>query len=86
MKKVYCLVDKHFGNVIAGAKTRKILEEILMDMFMENFQAEMQEAADAHWINVENPTKECRQYARDTWNMVLKWYNSVYDIQKVDLI
>ena len=86
MKKVYNLINKHDGYVLYSSKTKSILQEILLDMFMESFQYDMQEAADSHWINPIEPSEDCRQYARDTWDSLMKWYNLCYDIQKVQLI
>ena len=83
MKKIYCLVDVENGEVVAAAKTRRPLEEQLLDIFMEDFRSEMQEAADAHWIDVINPTLDCHIYARQTWNRVLRWNKEMYNIQKV---
>ena len=48
MKKVYSLVDKHFGEVIASSKTRVALEEIMCDDFMEAYWQEMQDAANSN--------------------------------------
>ena len=86
MKKVYSYIDKHNGEIIASSKTRVALEEMMCDDFMEAYQSEMQQAADANWINPLDPTNDCRQYARDTWNMIMRWYKSVYNIQRSNLI
>ena len=86
MKKVYSLVDKHFGEVIASSKTRVALEEIMCDDFMEAYWQEMQDAANSNQINPLSPTEDCRQFARDTWDMILRWYKEVYDIQRSNLI
>ena len=86
MKKVYSLVDKHFGEVIASSKTRVALEEMMCDAFMESYWQEMQDAADQHWINVKDPSNDCRQFAQDVWNSLMTWYKSVYDIQRSELI
>ena len=86
MKKIYSLVDKHSGTILYSAKTRKILEEIMCDDFLEDYQYEMQMATDAHFINPINPTEDCRQYARQTWNLVLNWHKEVYDIQRSNII
>lgn len=83
MKKMYCLVDRDFGEVIMASTTRRPLEEELCDMFMDTFQAEMQEAADNHWINVEEPSRDCRVFANDCWNHIMSWFKEIYDIQKV---
>ena len=85
MKKVYCLVDKHFGKVIAASKKREALEEECCDIFFENFWQDMTEAADSHWINVENPSEDCREFARDCWDRIMIWNKEVYEIQKVYL-
>ena len=86
MKKVYSYIDCQDGHIIASSKTRATLEEMMCDDFMEVFRWEMQEAADAHWIDVQNPTKDCRQYARDTWNTIMRWYKESYDIQKSRMV
>ncbi len=86
MKKIYSYIDKHNGEIIASSKTRVALEEMMCDDFMEAYCQEMQDAADAAWINPLNPTKDCRQFARNTWNMVISWYKEVYDIQRSNLI
>ena len=86
MRKVYCLIDIESGFNIAASKTRRALEEFMCDMFMEDYQQEMQNAADAHWINVENPTAECRIYAKETWDFLMRNYNRNYKIERVNLI
>ena len=86
MKKVYCYIDKHSGEVIACSKTRRPLEEMMLDDFMEAYRSEMQDAVNSSWINPLNPTKDCKQFAQDTWNNVMFWYKSVYDIQRSNLI
>lgn len=86
MKKIYSYIDKHYGKVIASSKTRGALEEMMCDDFMEAYQLEMQEAADTHWINPMNPTEDCRQYAQDIWDGIMRWYKEVYDIQRSNLI
>ena len=83
MKKIYCLINTEDSEVIAVAKTRRPLEEQLLDIFMEDFRCEMQTAADAKWIDVLEPTSDCRIFAQDTWNMVLRWNKTMYKIQKV---
>ena len=37
MKKVYSYIDKHNGKIIASSKTRKALEEMMCDDFMDEF-------------------------------------------------
>ena len=86
MKKVYSYIDKHNGEIIASSKTRVALEEMMCDDFMETFWWEMNEAAEAHWIDPLNPTEDCRQFARDTWDMIMRWYKEVYDIQRSKMI
>ena len=86
MKKIYSYIDKYSGEIIASSKTRRALEEMMCDDFMDAYQHEMQDAADSHWIDVENPSEDCRQYACDTWNSLIKWYNAVYTIQRSNLI
>ena len=86
MKKIYSYIDKHQGIVIASSKTRRALEEIMCDDFMDAYRQEMQDAVDSHWINVKNPSEDCRQYARDTWDSLIRWYDSVYTIQRSNLI
>ena len=86
MSKVYCYIDKHSGEVIASSKTRRALEEMMCDDFMDAFWLEMNDAVESHWIDPLNPTHACRQYARDTWDMIMRWYKEVYDIQRSNLI
>ena len=86
MKKVYSYIDKHNGEIIASSKTRRALEEMMCDDFMDVFWYEMNEAVESHWIDPLNPTNDCRQYARDTWNTMMHWYKEVYDIQRSNLV
>lgn len=86
MNKVYCLVNKDTGYNIVASKTRRALEELMCDMFMNHFQEAMQEAADAHWINVENPSTDCHQFAQDTWDMVMRYYKKYIEIERVEMI
>ena len=86
MKKVYSYIDKHNGEIIASSKTRVALEEMICDDFMEAFWWEMNEAVEAHWIDPLNPTEDCKQFARDTWDMIMRWYKEVYDIQRSKMI
>ena len=86
MNKIYCLINKENGYNVAASKTRRALEELMCDMFMEDFRAEMQEAANAHWINMENPSGECKQYARETWDMILRFYDRTYEIERVKIV
>lgn len=86
MKKVYSYIDKHNGEIIASSKTRRPLEEMMCDDFMDVFWYEMNEAVESHWIDPLNPTNDCRQYARDTWDMIMRWFKEVYDIQRSNLI
>lgn len=86
MKKVYSYIDKHNGEIIASSKTRRALEEMMCDDFMDEFWWEMNLAVESHWINPSSPTEDCRQYARDTWDMIMRWYKEVYDIQRSNLV
>ena len=86
MNKIYCLINKENGYNIAASKTRRALEELMCDMFMEDFRRDMQEAVDCHWINMDTPSENCRQYARDTWDMVIRFYDRTYKIEKVKII
>ena len=86
MKKIYSLIDQHTGTIIVSSYTQDILEEIMCDDFMECYQYEMQSAADNHFIDPINPTEDCRVFAQDTWNSILRWYKEVYDIQENILI
>ena len=86
MTKIYSYIDKHNGEIIASSKTRAALEEMMCDDFMEAFWEEMDAATESHWINPLEPTEDCRQYARDTWDMVMRWYKEVYDIQRSNLV
>ena len=79
MKKIYNLIDKHFGEVIYSAKTRRILEESLMDMFMEDFQYECQIAFE----EIEDLNKDD---IKGIWDRLINWYKEVYTIDKSYLI
>ena len=83
MKKIYCLVNKHSGNIIMASKTRSPLEEEWCDMFMNDYWCEMRDAADSHWINVEDPSEDCHEYARECWDRLMSWHKEVFEIQKV---
>ena len=86
MKEIYSYIDKHFGEIIASSNTLSTLEEMMCDDFMEAYCHEMQVAADAGWINPLNPTEDCRQFAKDAWDIVMRWYKETYDIQRSNLI
>ena len=86
MKKVYSYINKHDGEIIASSKTRVALEEMMCDDFIDTYHQEMQDAADSNWIDPLNPTENCKVFARDTWNMIMRWYKEVYDIQRSELI
>ena len=86
MKKIYCLVYTHDGEVIYASKSKHFLEEVLMDDFMDCYRQEMQEAVDNHWINMNNITQEDREYAAQIWDSLMRWVNSTYKIQKVEII
>lgn len=86
MKKIYVLIEKENAEVISASKTRRALEELMCDMFMADYQQEMQDAADSHWINVENPSDECRLYAKETWDFMMRNYKRDYEIERVNLI
>lgn len=86
MNKVYCLINTDASFNIAASKTRCALEELMCDMFMQDFQNEMQDAVDAHWINIKNPTKEECQYAKDIWDMLLNRYERNYQIERVKIV
>ena len=86
MKKIYSYIDKHNGEIIASSKTRIVLEEMMCDDFMETYRNEMQDAVDSAWIAPLNPSEDCKQYAKDTWDMIMHWYKEVYDIQRSNLI
>jgi hypothetical protein len=86
MKKIYCLVDTHSGYIAYASKSKTLIQELLMDEFMEFYRSEMQEAVDNHWINMEDPSEEDRVFARQTWNSNLNWVNSISKIQKVEII
>lgn len=59
---------------------------MMCDDFMDTFWWEMNEAVEAHWIDPLNPTDDCRQFAQDTWDMIMRWYKEVYDIQRSKMI
>lgn len=86
MKKFYCLIDSHGGDILCASKSKRFLEELQMDIFMDWFQSEMQQAVDEHWINMNNITKEDREYASQIWDSIMRYSKSVFKIQKVEII
>lgn len=86
MKKVYCLIYTYADEVVYASKSKRFLEEVLMDEFMECYQYEMQEAVNNHYIDMNNITDEDRKFARQNWNSLLTWVKSAYKIQKVEII
>ena len=87
MEKIYHrIVDEEFPDVIWSSTDKGLLEEIMCDMFMENFRDECQEAVDEHWINLEEPTEEDRIFLRQTWNSLLSYYNQYIHIERINVI
>lgn len=86
MKKFYCLVDAHEGDILCASKSKRFLEELQMDIFMEWFRNDMQEAVDEHWIDMEHIMPEDRKYAQDLWDSIMQYSKSVFKIQKVEIL
>ena len=84
--KIYSLVCTHFGEVIYTSSEREILQEIMCDMFLEEFQEECQAAADEHFINMEGKDKDTPAILKENWDRLITWYNECWKIQETILI
>ena len=83
--KVYSLIDS-FGDVLYTSVNKGILQEIMCDMFMEEFQEECQAAADEHFINMDGKDKDTHTVLKENWDRLIKWYIQEWRIQETILI
>ena len=83
---VYSLVNKEFGEVEYVSIDREVIEEIMMDNFMLNFQGQCQASEDEDYINVETPNEDTYTIIKDNWDILMRWYKEYYDISENRLI
>ena len=83
--KIYSLVDS-FGDILYTSTDKKLLEEIICDMFLEGFQEECQIAVDEHFINMEEPDDFTHTMIQKIWDSLITWYNEHWKIQETILI
>ena len=83
--KVYSLIDS-FGDVLYTSVNEGILQEIMCDMFMEEFQEECQAAADEHFIDMKGKDKDTPVILKENWDRLIKWYIQEWRIQETILI
>lgn len=82
--KVYSLVDS-FG-VLYTSTDKGLIQEIMCDMFLEEFQEECQAAVDEHFINMEGKDKDTPVILKENWDRLITWYNEHWKIQETILI
>ena len=82
--KVYSLIDS-FGDILTSTD-KGLLEEIMCDIFMEEFQEECQAAVDEHFINMEGQDKYTPAVLKENWDRLVKWYIQEWRIQETILI
>ena len=83
--KVYSLIDS-FGDILYTSTDKRLLEEIMCDMFMEEFQEECQAAVDEHFIDMEEKDKDTPIMLKENWDRLVKWYIQEWRIQETILI
>lgn len=83
--KVYSLIDS-FGDVLYISADKGLIEEIMCDMFMEEFQEECQAAADEHFINMEEKNKDTITILKENWDRLVRWYIREWRIKETILI
>ena len=83
--KVYSLINS-FGDVLYTSADKGLLEEIMCDMFMEEFQEECQAAVDEHFIDMEEKDKDTPIMLKENWDRLVKWYIQEWRIQETILI
>ena len=83
---IFCHIDRHFGYVIDASRDLSLIQEFVMDDFFELYQAEMQKYADEHFINVEEPSEQCRTLARQTWRSMMNYWNEAVTIQPIEIV
>ena len=59
---------------------------MMVDDFIEAYNSEMQNAADEHYIDVEDPGKDSIIFAQETWNSIMSWFLDVFTLQEVEII
>ena len=84
--KVYSLIDKEFNEVEYVSIDREVIEEIMMDNFMLDFQQQCQADVDEHYINMEEPDRQSYEMIQSNWEMLMRWYNDYYEISENRLI
>ena len=84
--KVYCLVDKEFGEVEYVSIDREVIEEIMLDNFMLDFQQQCQADVDEHYINMEELDEQAYKMIQSNWDTLIRWYKDYYDISEHRLI
>ena len=84
--KIYSLVYTDFGEVMYTSSEKEILQEIMCDMFMEDFQEECQAAVDEHFIDMEGKDKDTPVMLKESWDRLITWYNEYLEIQETILI
>ena len=99
---MYAIVNHDTGDLIVASEDRSILEEYLMDEFMEDFQwfatqsydDWVEDYADHEEISIEEAAKaidenwygQFRSLALEAWDVVSHWYDSDIEIVEVDVI
>ena len=83
--KVYSLIDS-FGDVLYISVNKGIPQEIMCDIFLEEFQEECQAASDEHFIDMEGKDKDTPAVLKENWDRLITWYNECWEIQETILI
>lgn len=83
---VYSLVNKEFGEIEYVSIDKEVIEEIMMDNFMLDFQGQCQASADEDYIDIEAPNKDTYTIIKDNWDILMRWYKEYYDISENRLI
>ena len=84
--KIYSLVDSFFGDVLYTSTDKGLIQEIMCDMFLEEFQEECQAAVDEHFIDMEGKDKDTPDMLKERWDSLITWYNECWEIQETILI
>lgn len=83
---VYSLVNKEFSEVEYISIDREVIEEIMMDNFMLDFQGQCQASIDEDYISIEAPNEDTYTIIKDNWDILMRWYKEYYDICENRLI